>query len=77
MHIVRAILAVALFSWLSFAVLTDTLPGSDGGSSKTRELKGLVDSATAKFGLLTTSVTLFMTGILLAFIFLMWRRRNG
>ena len=74
MKYVQAAIVLGLFGWLSYAVFTDTLPGGDGGSSKTRALRGMVTSATEKFGVFETSIGLAVVGILLAAFFLM--RRN-
>ena len=74
MKYVQAAIVLGLFGWLSYAVFTDTLPGGDGGSSKTRALRSMVTSATEKFGVVETSVGLAVVGILLAAFFLM--RRN-
>ncbi len=73
MKYVQAAIVLGLFGWLSYAVFTDTLPGGDGGSSKTRALRGMVTSLTEKFGVLETSIGLAVIGILLAAFFLMRR----
>lgn len=74
---IRALLCLGLFGWLGYAVLTDSFPGSDGGSSKTRALKTFVDSATEQYGVLETATGLFTIGVALAFIMIMLGRRQS
>ena len=75
MNIVRAIISLGLFGWLGWAVWTDNVPGGDGGSSKTRVLKGFVETLTAQYGVETTAFALFGIGAALALIcFLMHLR---
>ena len=69
MEIVRAIISLGLFGWLGWAVWTDNIPGGDGGSSKTRGLRGLVDSLTESFGVEASAFTLFGIGAALALYF--------
>lgn len=73
MKYVQAAIVMGLFGWLSYSVYTDTLPGGDGGSSKTRILKEMVSSMTDQFGVVQTSAGLAAIGLLLAAIFLMRR----
>ena len=75
MNYVRAILCMGLFGWLGWAVLADAFPSGEGGSSKTRALKGLVDTATDQFGTIQTGIGLMAFGAVLAIYFLMRQRR--
>ena len=70
MKYIQALLSAALFGWLGYALLTDTLPGGEGGSSKTRGLKSLVDSATQNVGVQNTAYVCFGIGVMLALFFL-------
>ncbi|MCY1126907.1 hypothetical protein OU426_08580 [Frigidibacter sp. RF13] len=70
MKYVQAIIALGLFGWASYAVLTDSFPGGEGGSSKTRALKSVVTAATDQFGTLQTAAGLAVFGLLLALFFL-------
>jgi hypothetical protein len=70
MKYVQAVLALGLFGWLSYAVFTDTFPGGESGSSKTRALKGLVSNFTEQFGVTQTAIGLAAVGLLLAAFFL-------
>lgn len=67
----QAIVALGLFGWASYAVLTDGFPGGDGGAGKTRGLKALVDAATDRFRVIETAIGLALAGVLLAGFFLM------
>lgn len=70
MHYVQAIISVAFFGWLGYAIAFDQLPVGEGGSSKTRALMGLVDSVTAALGTGLTGALCLSVGIVLAFFFL-------
>lgn len=74
MKYVQALISIGLFGWLGYAVLSGTFPGGDGGSSKTRALKGVVEMLTGKFGVTETGLGLIAFGILLALFFLMRRQ---
>ena len=71
MKYVQALISLGLFGWLAFAVATDTVPGGEGGSSKTRALKSVITSATDEFGTMETAAGLAVVGLLLAMFFLM------
>jgi hypothetical protein len=73
MKYVQSILALGLFGWLSYAVFTDTFPGGESGSSKTRALKGFVSNVTEQFGVTQTAIGLAVVGVLLAAFFLLRR----
>lgn len=73
MKYVQSIIALGLFGWLGYAVFTDTFPDGEGGSGKTRALKGLIDNATAEFGVMQTSIGLVSIGLVLAAFFLLRR----
>lgn len=73
MKYVQAIIALGLFGWLGYATFTNSLPGGDGGSSKTRALKNAITGATDHFGVTNTSLALAGFGVLLAAFFLMRR----
>ena len=73
MKYVQAAISVGLFGWLGFAVFTYSFPGGDGGSSKTRALKGMISSATEGIGVTQTSLGLVAIGVVLAAFFLMRR----
>lgn len=74
MKYVQAAIALGLFGWLGFAVFTDTFPDGEGGSGRTRALKGLISSATEQLGVVQTSLGLITIGVLLAAFFL---KRRG
>ncbi len=69
MKYVQALVSLGLFGWLSFAVATDSVPGGDGGSSKTRALNSAITSATDQFGTMETALGLAMVGLVLAMFF--------
>ena len=71
MKYVQALVSVALFGWLGFALLTDSVPGGEGGSGKTRKLKSIMESATQNFGVENTAYLCFGIGVLLAILFLL------
>ena len=73
MKYIQALISLGLFGWLAFAVATDSIPGGDGGSSKTRALNSIVTSATDEFGTMETAMGLAVFGLLLAMFFLMRR----
>jgi hypothetical protein len=73
MRYVQALIALGLFGWLSWSVATGAFPGGDGGSSKTRALKSMVDSATESYGVMPTAAGLAAIGVALALFFLMRR----
>ncbi|MEO3413353.1 hypothetical protein AAFO92_01715 [Roseovarius sp. CAU 1744] len=73
MRYVQAFVSLGLFGWLAYAVATDTFPGGDGGSSKTRAVKSVITSATDEFGTVQTALGLAVVGIVLAMFFLMRR----
>ena len=77
MNYVRAMLCLGLFGWLGWVVLTDAFPSGDGGSSKTRALKGMISTITDQFGTIQTGFGLIILGALLAIFFLMRQRREG
>ena len=74
MHTVRAPLALGLFGWLGYAVWTEQFVG--GSSSKSRALGDLVAYATDRFGPEVTSILLFATGVILAFVFMILAART-
>ena len=71
MKYVQALISLGLFGWLAFAVATDTVPGGEGGSSKTRALKSAISTATDQFGTMGTAAGLAVVGIVLAMFFMM------
>ncbi len=71
MKYVQSAIALGLFSWLGYAVYTDTLPIGDGGSGKTRALSGVISNVTEQFGVTQTSIGLGLVGLLLAVFFLL------
>ena len=74
MDYVRAVLCLGLFSFLSYAVIFDIIP-ANGGSSKTRALKGAMNSATEQVGVIPTGLGLFAIGLALAAFFVIRHRR--
>ncbi|MGB3147840.1 MAG: hypothetical protein WBA91_08795 [Paracoccaceae bacterium] len=74
MKYVQALIALGLFGWASFAVLTGALPDGDGGAGKSRALVALIEKATDQWGTVQTAAGLAMAGLLLALFFL---RRSG
>lgn len=73
MKYVQAIISLGLFGWLSYAIFTDTFPGGEGGSSKTRALKGFISNTTEQFGVTQTAIGVAAIGLLLAAFFLLRR----
>lgn len=71
MKYVQAVIAMGLFGWLGYAVLTDSVPDGSSGSGKTRALKSMVTTATDKFGETETGIGLIAFGLILALLFLM------
>ena len=69
MKFVQAFITLGLFGWLGYAVYTDTLPFGDGGSSKSRGIKTLIDNAIGQFGPEMTALGLLGFGVLLALFF--------
>ena len=63
MKYVQSAIALGLFSWLGYAVYTDTLPIGDGGSGKTRALSGVISIVTEQFGVTQTSIGLGLVGL--------------
>ena len=68
MRYIQAIVAIGLFGWLAFMVTFDRFPEGDGGSSKTRGLKVLVDNITQSIGPGLTGALLLMAGITIAWV---------
>jgi hypothetical protein len=71
MKYVQAIIALGLFGWISFSVLTGALPGGDGGSSKTRALKAMTGSAIENYSTIPTALGALAIGLILALFFLL------
>mgnify|MGYP001556651622 CR=1 FL=1 len=69
MHYVQSVIALGLFGWFGYAVAFDALPGSDGGSSKTRFLQTIADTLTAQMGAAPAGAVIAGAGVLLAAFF--------
>lgn len=71
MKYIQAILSAGLFGWLGVALLTDSLPVGEGGSSKTRSLQSIIDAAIQNLGTNNTAYLCFGVGALLVTFFLL------
>lgn len=76
MHYIRAVICLGLFGWLGYSVLTDSFPGGDNGSSKSRALNNMIDNATDAFGVMQTGMGLFAIGAALALFFVIKQHRE-
>lgn len=70
----RAFLCLGLFGFLGYAVIFDILP-AQGGSSKTRALKSMLNGATDQYGVMPIGLGLIALGVALAAFFVLRHRR--
>ena len=70
MHYVQAVISIGLFGWLGYAIAFNTLPGGEGGSSKTRALMAIVDKVTAEIGTNGVAALCLAVGLGLAALFI-------
>ena len=74
MRYIQAICSIGLFGFLAYCAATQSFPGGEGGSSKTRALRSFVTSTTEQFGPVQAAAGFAAIGILLALFFVLRHR---